>query len=121
MGGTLALSAPVVAAQGSAGVGTAVTLVDHAYPDDDTLDELTGPIPVNDFLLKDSVFHINAVNTMHNNVSIYWSDLPTSLEASTVRLQGLSGDPEHELRLDLELLALRVPCAMSPSVTSCAS
>ena len=104
MGGALALSAPVVAAQGSAGVGTAVTLVDHAYPDDGTLDKLTGPIPVNDFLLKDSVFHINAVNTMHNNVSIYWSDLPTSLEASTVRLQGLSGDPEHELRLDLELL-----------------
>lgn len=105
VGGALTSVTPVMASgQGSAGVGTAVTLVEHAYPDDGTLDGLTGPIPVNDFLLKDSVFHINAVNTMHNNVSIYWSDLPTSLEASTVRLQGLNGDPEHELRLDLELL-----------------
>ena len=105
MGGACASVAPAMASeQGSAGVGTVVALVDHVYPDDGTLDELTGPIPVNDFLLKDSVFHINAVNTMHNNVSIYWSDLPASLEASTVRLQGLNGDPEHELRLDLELL-----------------
>lgn len=105
MGGACVSVAPAMASeQGSAGVGTAVALVDHVYPDDGTLDGLTGPIPVNDFLLKDSVFHINAVNTMHNNVSIYWSDLPTSLEASTVRLQGLNGDPEHELRLDLELL-----------------
>ena len=105
MGGACVSVAPAMASeQSSADVGTAVALVDHVYPDDGTLDELTGPIPVNDFLLKDSVFHINAVNTMHNNVSIYWSDLPTSLEASTVRLQGLNGDLEHELRLDLELL-----------------
>ena len=105
MGGACVSVAPAMASgQSSADVGMAVALVDHVYPDDGTLDELTGPIPVNDFLLKDSVFHINAVNTMHNNVSIYWSDLPTSLEASTVRLQGLNGDPEHELRLDLELL-----------------
>ena len=105
MGGACVSVAPAMASeQSSADVGTAVALVDHAYPDDGTLDELTGPIPVNDFLLKDSVFHINAVNTMHNNVSIYWSDLPASLEASTVRLQGLNGNPEHELRLDLELL-----------------
>ena len=105
VGGACVSVAPAMASeQSSADVGTAVALVDHVYPDDGTLDGLTGPIPVNDFLLKDSVFHINAVNTMHNNVSIYWSDLPTSLEASTVRLQGLNGDPEHELRLDLELL-----------------
>ena len=105
MGGACVSVAPAMASeQSSADVGTAVALVDHVYPDDGTLDGLTGPIPVNDFLLKDSVFHINAVNTMHNNVSIYWSDLPASLEASTVRLQGLNGDPEHELRLDLELL-----------------
>ena len=79
-----------------------VGAVSYEYPDPDSGATYYGPITVNAGNVNDQTVRLNAVNRAFNDLSIFMGKIPTT-DDSGLRIQGISNDPEHELRLDLEL------------------
>ena len=90
LGGTVAPAAQVVGA------------ISYEYPDPDSGAAYYGPITVNAGNVNNQTVRLNAVNRAFNDLSIFMGKIPTT-DNSGLRIQGISNDPEHELRLDLEL------------------